>query len=757
MKNNNGLKKAKEEILNHLKESPTRECQWLPIYNNLLDKGFNKGTISKARYDLEREGIIEVIPLNGRESLIRLKENTDTFTGGENNTNTFDEEMFFAYHERAIKQYIKHKLSENHNWDVFDVQEFCMHFPANLELNDELVNHPFQVRELINQIYEEAYREIFGEFPNTKIKIVNPISESLRISQISSQHVGKLIKFEGTILQASKVKSRLVKAAFQCSRCGSIKFKQVGIWDSISKVAKSLTCDSCRKAEAKYEFEFLEELSEFANFQELLIQEPIEISKDGRQHSISVFIENCEGIFSGKVRITGVPIRKPEKTATTVADIYIYALGIEILDDIEIKITDEDVEKIKKVVKDKKAIDKISNYMFREIKGYEIVKKAIFLQQIKGVRVEEVGARGDIHILLITDPGVGKSTMMRKLEKFGAVYISAVGSSDVGITASVVKEKTEFMDSYVIKPGALVLADGGTCCIDEISQNAEIYKSLLEPLEQQVVTISKAGIKATLPARCAVLAACNPKRGRFDRNLTIAEQINLPPYLISRFDLIFPIMDEPDAHRDEEIYRHSVRKKRQALLMKDEKLIINGVEIDDEFILKYIHFARQLKPIISEEAEDVLTKYYVSMRKIAYEKFGTIPITMRQGGALQRIAEAIAKAKLKNVVDAEDAKEAIEILEYCLKQIAYDPESGSIDIDKIAGTPKSRRDKENLILNIVKELSEKSEDGLAIECDIVEMAKKHGLKEDDVREILERLKKIGELYQPRYGYWQLMS
>jgi replicative DNA helicase Mcm len=123
--------------------------------------------------------------------------------------------------------------------------------------------------------------------------------KGLRISQISSQHVGKLIKFEGTILQASKVKSRLVKAAFQCSRCGSIKFKQVGIWDSISKVAKSLTCDSCRKAEAKYEFEFLEELSEFANFQELLIQEPIEISKDGRQHSISVFIENCEGIFSG--------------------------------------------------------------------------------------------------------------------------------------------------------------------------------------------------------------------------------------------------------------------------------------------------------------------------------------------------------------------------------------------------------------------------------------------------------------------------
>ncbi|XRO77328.1 ATP-binding protein [Methanocaldococcus sp. 10A] len=733
-----------DEILNLISSGVTK---WDDILDALVPQ-YDKPSITMARKRLIDRGIIEMYEKDG-EKYLRFKE-----TNENNNVQTFNQETFRLEHEGKIKQYIKSKLSESHHWNTFDIKEYT-YLTMDLEFNDDVIEHPFKVREILSQIYKDCYEEIYGELPDKEIQIVNPRTEHLRISQISSNHVGKLITFEGMIIQASKVKSRCVRATFQCSRCGEIKSRHIGIWDNIKQVAKSLTCDNCRKAEAKYEFEFVEELSIYANFQELLIQEPIELCKDGRQHSISVFLENHEGVYSGKVRITGVPIRKPNKKSS-VSDIHIYALGIEILDDIEIKITDEDIEQIKKVVKDKKAIDKISNYMFREIKGYEIVKKAIFLQQIKGVRVDELGIRGDFHILLITDPGVGKSTMMRKLEKFGAVYTSAVGSSDVGLTASIVKESTEFMDSYVIKPGALVLADGGTCCIDEISHNSEIYKALLNPMEQQRVDVSKAGIKASLPARCAILAACNPKWGRFNKDLTVAEQINIPAPLLSRFDLIFPLMDIPEKTKDDAIYRHSIRKKREFLKNKEDKLIINGVEITDDFILKYIHYARQLKPVISEEAEDVLTKYYVELRVTAYEKCGTVPITMRQGEALQRIAEAIAKAKLKEQVDAEDAKEAIEIMDYCLKQIAYDIESESIDIDKIAGTPKSRRDKEQLILNIVKELSEDNEDNLAIECDIIEKAKQYGLKEEDVEEILQRLKKIGELYQPRYGYWQII-
>jgi replicative DNA helicase Mcm len=256
-----------------------------------------------------------------------------------------------------------------------------------------------------------------------------------------------------------------------------------------------------------------------------------------------------------------------------------------------------------------------------------------------------------------------------------------------------------------------------------------------------------------LPAECAILAACNPRWGRFDPEKSVAEQINIPSPLLSRFDLIFPIRDVSDKVKDKDIAEYIVDLHR-AYLDEDinkkiglDYLEIDGVKIDKEFIIKYIYYARQKKPVISEKAKKLFVEYYVEMRK-------KHQITARQLEAAIRIAEAHAKAKLKDVVDEEDAKEAINIITECLKEIAYDPETGIFDVDKILGISKKERDKLTTVYEIIKELAEKSE--LVEHEDIAEEAKKKGIKEDELENIIKKLIKYGDIDEPKPGRYRLL-
>jgi replicative DNA helicase Mcm len=276
-------------------------------------------------------------------------------------------------------------------------------------------------------------------------------------------------------------------------------------------------------------------------------------------------------------------------------------------------------------------------------------------------------------------------------------------------------------------------------------------------MESQTIHINKGGINAKLRTECAILAACNPRWGRFDPNASIPEQINIPAPLLSRFDIIFPIKDEVSRARDRDIARHILDFHQKLLKQemegkKKSTININGVDIDDEFIIKYITYAREKQPIISKEAEDLLINYYVEMRK------SSMQITARQLEAAIRLAEAHAKAKLKDVVEEEDAQEAINIITEALKEVAYDPETGTIDLGKITGESNKDRDKMKEIYSIIKKLSEKSgESGaLVMHEDIVEEAKKKGMDEDTVDSILKKLLKRGDIDEPRNGKYRII-
>ncbi len=287
-------------------------------------------------------------------------------------------------------------------------------------------------------------------------------------------------------------------------------------------------------------------------------------------------------------------------------------------------------------------------------------------------------------------------------------------------------------------------------CLDEMDKMSEEDTSgLHEALAQQRVSISKANIQATLKAQTTVLAAANPKFGRFDPYQPIAAQIDLPPALINRFDLIFPVRDLPSKDKDTKIASHILELQRQS----EEKL----PEVSIEMIKKYVAYARRnVFPKLTDEAVEELKEFYVGLRNMPTigEEGGVkpIPISARQLEALVRLSEASARVRLSEKVTRNDARNAINILKHCLMQVGFDYETGQIDIDRIStGIPASTRSRIIIIREIISGINAKGKKSIPIE-DILAEASEKNLKEDQVEEVLEKLKREGEIFEPRRGF-----
>ncbi|WP_253254750.1 minichromosome maintenance protein MCM [Methanofervidicoccus sp. A16] len=709
----------------------------------------------------------------------------------------YDEEEFMERYEDKIKQYIKSKLSEDtikNNIFEFNIKDFLRYFPEAGEVNDIIIEYPIEVENTLFYIFKETYREVFGEDSKTEkelekiqISLKNPIGCEKKIEDINSFDINKLATFEGDIISAGKVCALLKKAYFVCPRCGNVK--KYTIHDYFKKLSKVV----CDVEDCKEEMVLDLDNSTYVNIQELEIQQPIDLMKNPEDppKSIKVFLENSRGIYSGRVKVVGTVIRKSTRSNlnSPIFEICVRSNSVSLIESYQkIEVRDilkpDLIETLNELGKKKNIVDILSNYLISQIKGYEIVKKAIFLQQIKGCMKflpDGTPLRRDSHILLITDPGIGKSTMLRRIARLFPQnsYASVTTATGGGLTANVIRESTDIGDGWVVKPGVFVKSNEGTACIDELTVDKNVMKYILEAMESQTIHVNKGGINVKLPAKCAVLAACNPKRGRFDPNLGVVEQIDIPPPLLSRFDLIFPLRDIPDRRRDEEIAEHildvhiETATKEYSILKPIE---IDGIIVDENLIKSYIIYARtcayfeenqslfmgdevderQIKnPYLTKSAKKIIKDFYIDMRKLG-EEDSPIPVTARQLEAIIRISEMHAKARLSKKVEEKDAKVAIEIIEECLNQVAYDPETGKYDIGKIMGQlPKSKYDKMDKILEIIKELSALSNDGLASEDDIIERASEFGISEKEVEELLEKLKKNAEIYSPRFGYYRV--
>ena len=330
-------------------------------------------------------------------------------------------------------------------------------------------------------------------------------------------------------------------------------------------------------------------------------------------------------------------------------------------------LTDDDKEKILTMAKDPEIYPKIAKSIGGSIYGGDDIKKAIACLLFGGASKklpDGMKLRGEINILLLGDPSTAKSQMLKFVERAApiSIYTSGKGSSAAGLTAAVIKNAQS--GEFQLEGGAMVLADGGVVCIDEFDKMRTIDRvAIHEAMEQQTISIAKAGITTILNSRTSVLAAANPVMGRYDDLKHAAEQIDFQSAILSRFDCIFIVRDIRDDERDRKIANHVVN-----LHTGNGGLDVEKAEIDIELMKKYITFAKtQCSPRLSEEAGAVLKDFYVKdrtdsdNRENGTSKAGRIPITVRQLEAIIRMSESLAKMQLRDVVSKEHVEEAHRI------------------------------------------------------------------------------------------------
>ncbi|MEL9914949.1 MAG: minichromosome maintenance protein MCM [Thermoplasmatales archaeon] len=625
------------------------------------------------------------------------------------------------------------------------------------------------LRLLNEELYENFLSESFKSNKSRRVDI--RISSSLpdlrrSIRELRSADLNTFVQVEGIVKRVSEVVPTLTMAAYRCSYCRNVDLYPV----TGTKLQPPVACSTCGKGKESTDFKFLPEKSIYIDMQQIEVQERPELLRGVAQPAkLSVHLQDEEcgklnpgdrvtinGILKGKQKfISGAPSNQ--------FDIFLDAMYIEkeSSEYEEIELSQEDVEEIKKAASDPDIYRKLVSSVAPTIYAMEVVKEAVIFQLFGGVRkVFDDGTyvRGDIHILLFGDPGTAKSQILKYAITLSpkSVYTSGKGASAAGLTAAAVKD--EFSEGrWSLEAGTLVLADGGLAAVDELDKmSKEDSSALHEGMEQQTITISKAGINATLMSRCALLAAANPKFGRYDETEPFINQTDFPPTLLSRFDLIFVIVDRP-GKSDVEMSNYILK------VHSDGEKIAGGISIeksefkpyfDREFLKKYIVYARRYCfPVLSPGAKEKISKFYVDKRMSS--KPGTVAITPRQLEALIRLSEASARIRLSDRVTEEDVERGIKLMESFLSQTTL--VNGIPDIDIIlTGYPSKERKNLLSLSEIIRKLEDENHGKDVSLSQIQEEAKGLGLSLDQVERNIKLLRERGQLIEPRSGYYRLI-
>lgn len=653
-------------------------------------------------------------------------------------------EHFKNYVEKYCHTAFLKAVSDGH-------QSFTMEFPKLVEYNpdlaQDLLDHPTEVMKACEIAFENLAQKEPGNFHARFSHL--PASQHLRIRDIRTKHLLKFFSMKGRIRQKSDVRPKITHSTFECPSCGSI----IPILQMSQKFMEPSTCGCGRRGKFKLV------RNKVIDAQGLVLEETMEELDGVQPRRINVMLtEDLTSPEAEKktnpgtlVEISGIIEELPiivQGTKQTRSDLILKANHVHPVEEDyqDILITPEDHKAFQKLAQDKRVYEKLISSMAPNIHGHLEVKEAILMQLAGGVRKRKTkdALRGDIHILLVGDPGSGKSQLLKRVSAIApkARFVSGKGASGAGLTAAVIKDN--FLQGWALEAGALVLASKGVCLIDELDKMTHEDRSAMhEGLEQQTISISKANIQATLSCQTTVLAAANPKFSRFDHFEPIHKQIDLPPSLLNRFDLIFPMKDIPHPGRDDAMAGF--------VLDLHETAQENNAELDPAFLRKYLAYARSHEPKLTREAKTSLRKYYVQMRNSGKDgKQHAVSISPRQLDALVRLSEGSAKLRLSKTVNLEDAHRAIGMLSYCLTSIGIDPETGQIDIDRIDGTPASQRDRIQQIKQLITQLEKVEGKEISYET-VRKAAAAQAMEENMLREILSKLTMSGDIYEPKPG------
>ncbi|TQS39028.1 hypothetical protein Golomagni_00453 [Golovinomyces magnicellulatus] len=557
--------------------------------------------------------------------------------------------------------------------------------------------------------------------------------------------VDKIIAIKGIVIRTTSIIPDMKDAFFRCQVCNHT----VKVDIDRGRIAEPTKCPRAI-CDSPNSMQIVHNRSEFMDKQVIKLQEtPDNVPAGQTPHSVSMcaydeLVDLCKA--GDRVEITGIfkasPIRvnPRQRTLKSIYKTYVDVLHIQKVDkkrmgiDISTveedlfeqvntnieetrKVSEEEQQKIRETATRPDLYELLSRSLAPSIFEMDDVKKGILLQLFGGTNksFEKGGSpkyRGDINVLLCGDPSTSKSQLLQYVHKIAprGVYTSGKGSSAVGLTAYVTRDPET--RQLVLESGALVLSDGGVCCIDEFDKMSDSTRSVLhEVMEQQTVSIAKAGIITTLNARTSILASANPIGSKYNPNIPVPQNIDLPPTLLSRFDLIYLILDRVDETNDRRLARHLL-----SMYLDDKpQNASGGMEIlPVEFLTSYISYARsKCQPRITQEASEELVHAYVEMRKLGQDIRAAerrITATTRQLESMIRLAEAHAKMRLSEFVNRNDVREAVRLIKSALKQAATDARTGLIDMSLLTeGTSASERrrkaDLKNAVLSLLDDMT----------------------------------------------------
>ncbi|XP_031474928.1 probable DNA helicase MCM8 isoform X1 [Nymphaea colorata] len=664
---------------------------------------------------------------------------------------------------------------------------------------------------------------ILGDQEKINVRLYNHFESMINLKSLKAAYIGKLVSIRGTVVKVSTVKPLVVQMSFTCGKCGAAIMRMFpdGKYSPpaacIYHGCKSRTFTPNRSTARLVDSQKirLQELLRAENHEEGRMPRTIEceLTEDLVDSCIPGDVMTVTGII--KVINSYMDIKGGKSKNKNQGLYYLYLEAISVRNsknpsakDLQVtngtakelhelhKFSPRDLEFIARFLQEHGSdiFRQILHSICPSIYGHELVKAGITLALFGGVRKHvmdqnSVPIRGDIHVIIVGDPGLGKSQLLQAAAAVvpRGIYVCGNATTNAGLTVAVVKDPAT--SDYAFEAGAMVLADGGLCCIDEFDKMSAEHQALLEAMEQQCVSVAKAGLVASLSARASILAAANPVGGHYNRAKTVNENLKMSPALLSRFDLVFILLDKPDELLDKRLSDHIIalragcgecpqdprkldgRGTKSLQSDKDGKLVFKGGSLasrlrldpreDKDFaplpvplLRKYITYARNyIFPRMSKSAAEILKKFYLQLRGYNVSADST-PITARQLESLVRLAEARARLELREEIIAEDALDVVEIMKESLYN-KYVDEHGTVDFARSGGMSKEKEAKR--FLNALHQQSEIQHKDCFSVSEMYTLADQIGLRVPDIDTFIDNLNSVGYLLKKGPKTYQVLS
>ena len=583
-----------------------------------------------------------------------------------------------AYNPKALlRNYIK-KFHDNEITEVRSLHQQCKISIDYHQLNQYLLEQSnkdfwdWQMYTFIDSM-EEYYNTNSTPKEHISFKFIN-VPESVELHNLDATNNKEWVSFKAMVKNITDIRVDLKQAVYECQNC--MKQIVINISDGTNIVIPTV-CPDC----AGKRIRLLKDSSHYRDYRLVKLEEPLELRKGGSTREIKGYMQDYlaspyHNLKAGDVvDVTGEFRVEPRKVRGK-ADGFEFLVDIHNITPVDdafedYRLTEKDKEMIEELSKREDIYELLVNTLAPEIYGYDTVKEGLLLQLFEGSRPVDDTFKSDTmdrwtsHILLIGDPGVGKSQLMSAVGKRAPKVINVAGTntSQAGLTTSAVKD--ELTGTWTMEAGAVILADTGLLCIDEFDKlSSSAQKSLNEPMEQLSVSSAKAGLVQTMTARTSILAAANPKYSRFTDNKPIKEQLDIAESTLSRFDLIFVLRDVINKTTDKELAEKLLSKNY------DES---SFETLSEDCFKKYITYMKaNCFPVLTSEVISLLSQFYVDVRQQATETEDGKPITARDLKSLERLTIARAKCEGRTVTKLTDAEHAIRIYTESLKSLGLD-------------------------------------------------------------------------------------